>query len=195
VLPKIYQELRENEDVEEDREKYKQKLKTTLKLSLHSIEPHKNPIDMIENSKKIYSEYCKYNLTKPLDMSNIESVLKQTINGSNQTANHSQANLSGSSNKSKDYSIGLGTGKKLKSLLVESQTVTIKNLNEINMEMKKRKSNLAKTMSKYESYMSNLYNYHTHSQSFFNPNNRFSKNVILNQKKTSNSNYNSKSLG
>ena len=175
LLPKIYQELRVNENYEEDREKYKQKIKRSLNLSLNAIEPQKNPIDLIENSKKIYTEFCKYNLTKPIDLSNIESVLKHNTPGNRTTR---QTDSKSSMDKYKKTSSGSES-----SLLVDAQTVTIKNLNDISMELKKRKSNLAK-MSNYDNYINNLHNYHTQSQSLFkdNQNNAKIRNLLKSHK-------------
>jgi hypothetical protein len=77
-LPKVYKDLRTTRDVEEDRSLHRQKLRTILKLNLTEFK--KSPIDLLENSKKVYSEYCRNNLEKPLDLANVESVLKNVIN-------------------------------------------------------------------------------------------------------------------
>lgn len=77
-LPKVYKDLRITRDIEEDRDLHRQKLRTILKLNLTQFK--KSPIDLLENSKKVYSEYCRNNLEKPLDLANVESVLKNVIN-------------------------------------------------------------------------------------------------------------------
>lgn len=80
-LPKIFTELRTTENFQQDRELHRKKLCTSLNITLDSLDVlnRKNPIDMLEESKKIYSEYCKYNLTKPIDLTNVESILKTNL--------------------------------------------------------------------------------------------------------------------
>lgn len=92
ALPKIYAELRETTDLVENRKLYKQRMRTKLNLSSsclleeveclrggqHHILP-KSQIDMIENSRKTYSEFSRFNISRPLKLDNVESVLKKTI--------------------------------------------------------------------------------------------------------------------
>lgn len=70
----------------EDRSIYKQKLRTELQLSSHldeieflrSFYPKSQP-EMLENSKRVYTEMSRANVTKPVDVENVESVLKRTV--------------------------------------------------------------------------------------------------------------------
>lgn len=80
-LPTIFSELRldDVEDIQVDRDVHKKGLRTTLKLNLKALEIDKSSVDSMEKSKQVYSEYCRYNLTKPLDVSNVESVFKSNF--------------------------------------------------------------------------------------------------------------------
>lgn len=101
-LPKAFAELRStsetatnqtttttanaNTNSGEDRSIYKQKLRTELHLSSHldeieflrSFYPKSQP-EMLENSKRVYTEMSRANVTKPVDVDNVESVLKRTV--------------------------------------------------------------------------------------------------------------------
>lgn len=98
-LPKAFAELRStsetttnqtaanaNTNSSEDRSIYKQKLRTELQLSSHldeieflrSFYPKSQP-EMLENSKRVYTEMSRANVTKPIDVDNVESVLKRTV--------------------------------------------------------------------------------------------------------------------
>lgn len=90
-LPKIFNDLRITENFQQDRELHRRKLCTSLNINLDSLDVlnRKNPIDMLEESKKIYSGYCKYNLTKPIDLTNVESILKANFSKkSDSSSNH-----------------------------------------------------------------------------------------------------------
>jgi len=80
-LPKIFNDLRITQNVQQDRELHRKKLCTSLNINLDSLDvlKKKNPIDTLEESKRIYSEFCKYNLTRPIDITNVESILKVNV--------------------------------------------------------------------------------------------------------------------
>jgi hypothetical protein len=153
-LPTVYQELRVTKDVEEDRDLYKQKLRTKLKLNLDHKE-HKSTIDLIENSKKTYSEYCRYNLSKPLDVTNVESVIKQKLNKTHGATTSLEKLNDLEFNSDNDFNnISLtesfrranvaGNSRYGPDLSIDAQTVSIKGLDDISKEIKSRKQKLAK---------------------------------------------------
>ena len=175
-LPQIFSDLRiaDREHVQEDRDLHKKKMRTTLKLNLKALEMEKNPIDSLEASKKIYSEYCRHNLSRPIDLRNVESILKydlkqfknrsqkmKKILNPNQPIGHSNGislsqplNTSNNSSMSSDEStFRSGMMKPLKKLTdeleINAQTVKLKDLNGMGQEIKRHKTNLAK---------SNIYN-------------------------------------
>ena len=85
-LPKVYKDLRITRDVEEDRELHRSRMRTILNLNLTEFK--KSSIDLLENSKKTYTEYCRNNLEKPINLTNVESVLKSIINTHSSKQNH-----------------------------------------------------------------------------------------------------------
>lgn len=161
-LPEIFSELRVNEvdqeRVIENRELHKKGLRTTLKLNLKALEIDKNPIDTLEASKKIYTEYCRFNLTKPLDTSNVESIFKEDLKrfkarsrrlkkrntpGLNSTMSSHLNNDSTSSEDSCTFKVG---GRKCgdKELEINAHMVKLKGLNEMSKEIKQHKAYQAK---------------------------------------------------
>lgn len=100
-LPKIFDDLRITQNFQQDRNIHRQQLCTSLNINLNSLDilNKKNPIDMLEESKKIYSEYCKYNLSKPIDLTNVESILKVNILNNNNNNNNVQTNEEKSSSE------------------------------------------------------------------------------------------------
>lgn len=85
-LPEMFAELRETSDQTQDMRSYKQSLRTMLNLNsnlsdnqvVRSCYP-KIQTEMLESSKKLYSDISRFNITKPVDVENVESVLKKTI--------------------------------------------------------------------------------------------------------------------
>ena len=163
-LPKIFSELRVNdlENDHMDREAHKKGLRTALKLNLQALEIEKSPIDTLENSKKIYSEYCRHNLNKPLDTSNIESVFKSdfkrlktrsnlkkhkmTPNLNSTLSHHTQNTHVPSESVSSDESstFRMPGSKKSADLEINAHTVKLKDLQDMNKEKKCYKAHMAK---------------------------------------------------
>lgn len=158
-LPEIYNELRVSKDLEQDRSMHRQKMRSALNLNLKSLEQQKNPIDLLENSKKVYSEYCKYNLTKPIDLTNVESTLKINLKLPNNNTKPKE-----DSNDIENSSLYMASPKpnhlsKSSDLLIDAQTVEIKKLDDISQEIKNRKTLLAKMDYNEESTRNVKYSY------------------------------------
>jgi len=176
VLPRIFSELRVNEADDRERsteyrELHKKSLRTTLKLNLKALEIEKNPVDSLENSKKIYSEYCRYNLSKPLDTSNVESIFKSDFkrfktrstrmkkhytptSNLNTTVSTLQLNTTmNDSNNSSDegsFRVFPGVVRAKNSggaddLEINARMVKLKDLQEMSKEIKQHKAHMAKT--------------------------------------------------
>lgn len=131
-LPKIFNDLRFNEAYELDRSLHRKKIKSNLSLKLS--EPMKNPLDQMENSKKTYNEFSKLNLKKPIDLSNVKSVLKENITprkDENSDLYKRPKHLS----KSAD-------------LLIDAHNVDLKTVDNMNNEIRKHKQKLAKLQFK-----------------------------------------------
>lgn len=162
-LPKIFSELRISEEnqaqIIEDRELHKKGLRTSLKLNLKALEMEKSIVNTLENSKKVYSEYCRYNLTKPLDTSNVESMFKSdfkrfktrstrmkkyTPNLTTTTATL-QLNNTVSNNDSVSSDENTFRSKKNEDLEINAHTVKLKDLQEMSKEIKQHKANMAKS--------------------------------------------------
>ncbi len=168
LLPRIFSELRVNEIDNQERsteyrELHKKSLRTTLKLNLKALEIDKNPIDSLENSKKIYSEYCRYNLTKPLDTSNVESIFKSDFkrfktrstrlkkfhtptNNMNTTLSTLQLNtpMNDSNNSSDEGSFRVFPGVVKSDLEINARMVKLKGLEDMGKEIKQHKAHMAK---------------------------------------------------
>jgi hypothetical protein len=148
-LPTMFEELRFKTDLEQDRNLHKKQLRTVLKLNLSALEKQRSPIVLKENSKKVYNEYSKYNITKAIDTSNVESVLKQTLfkSLSNlQSQSFSDLNSPSSSIESKNSTNydRFAPKSKTTNLLVDAQNVTIKDLDDVNREIRNKKIKLAR---------------------------------------------------
>ncbi len=188
-LPKIFDDLRITQNFQQDRTIHRQQLCTSLNINLNSLDilNKKNPIDLLEESKKIYSEYCKYNLSKPIDLTNVESILKvnilnnnnnnvQTMNeeksssttttttelSNHDTFSNSLTNSQASLEAASDYSFSvqpssqqqqqqqvkrikfkLGTNNSDILLNINAQQAKIKELTQINNDIKEHKKQLA----------------------------------------------------
>ncbi|CAF0942871.1 unnamed protein product [Brachionus calyciflorus] len=84
----------------------------------------------MENSKKIYTEFSKLNLTKPLDLSNVKSVLKENISSS-------KLNDDELFKKPKHLS-------RSADLLIDAHNVDFKQLENLTSEIRNHKQKLAK---------------------------------------------------
>lgn len=106
-LPKIFNDLRITQNFQEDRELYRKKLCASLNINLGSLDVlnKRNPIDTLEESKRIYSEYCKYNLSRPIDLTNVESILKLNVLKKANTVHN--VNTYEESNQGKSVFVGL----------------------------------------------------------------------------------------
>ena len=162
-LPKIFSELRISEEnqeqIIEDRELHKKGLRTSLKLNLKALEIEKSVVNTLENSKKVYSEYCRYNISKPLDTSNVESIFKsdfkrfktRSTRMKKYTPNLStaattlQLNNTLSNNDSISSDENTFRSKKNDDLEINAHTVKLKDLQEMSKEIKQHKANMAKS--------------------------------------------------
>ena len=68
---------------------HKYRLKADLKVNLFYTDDtsKKNLIDLRENTKKVYNEYCHKNITKPVNIKNVQSMIKSINNNNNSTMN------------------------------------------------------------------------------------------------------------
>ncbi len=164
-MPTIFSELRLDhiEDVQVDRDAHKKGLRTTLKLNLKALEIDKNPVDSLEKSKQVYSEYCRYNLTKPLDMTNVESVFKtnfprkknsrakkhhQTAVNLNSTMSTHTNTATNDSSVSSDESLANKKSSQESSrdeLEINAHSVKYKDIQEMNRDVRKHKQYMAKS--------------------------------------------------
>lgn len=134
-LPKIFNELRFTEAYELDRSLHRKKIKSNLSLKLS--EPIKNPLDQMENSKKTYNEFSRLNLAKPIDLSNVKSVLKENMTPRKEENNEVYRRPKHLS-KSAD-------------LLIDAHNVDLKSVDNMNNEIRKHKQKLAKL--EFKSYI------------------------------------------
>jgi hypothetical protein len=68
---------------------HKYRLKADLKVNLFYTDDttKKNLIDLRENSKKVYNEYCHKNITKPVNIKKVQSMIKSIASVNNSTMN------------------------------------------------------------------------------------------------------------
>ncbi|RNA04198.1 hypothetical protein BpHYR1_015338 [Brachionus plicatilis] len=127
-LPKIFNELRFTDSCELDRSLHRQKIKSNLSLKL--AEPMRNPLDQMESSKKTYNEFSRLNLTRPIDISNVRSVLRENISPRKDETTDAYKRPKHLS-KSAD-------------LLIDAHNVDLKYVEDMNSEIRKHKQKLAK---------------------------------------------------
>ena len=153
ALPKIYSELRVTDDLNQDRDMHKEKMRAHLKLSLNVLDNlnSKSTIDLMDYSKKIYNDYCKNNLTKPVDFKNVESVIKTIIKTRKGHRTNSPPRVGPNSvlsqpiNDGQDFSVTKSNKTEEEDKLeIDAQNLPLKNFDDFSKEMRNRKFVLAK---------------------------------------------------
>jgi hypothetical protein len=62
-----------------EKKNYKHYIKSQLNLNLTSYELKTSPVVLVNNTKEFYSELCKKNINQPINVENVQSIIKQYI--------------------------------------------------------------------------------------------------------------------
>ena len=119
---------------------YRQQLRSELKLNLNSLEITRNLVVLVDNSKKIYSDYSRNNVNNPFDVRNIKSVLKPYLRSNTIFSNNNdsisesddQAYEKNLKNNSRTSSVKIHD----KDLSIKAKIFPIKDLNDKEREQK-----------------------------------------------------------
>lgn len=160
-LPSIFGELRKahttlggddwvpanNDSQPIDRKIYRKKLFSSLKLNTAKIDDTalsdgsiygKSQIDNMDNSKRIYNEFSKFGLSKPIKLDNVESIVKRTFK------HRIMRRGAAESDPGEDELAASNDSARSIEFYLNAHTMSIKNMNEHTKEIKNHKLKLAK---------------------------------------------------